>query len=70
MVFSVRLKGMWGLEVSENSVSEIPAMAFYGVERSLWQLHLNRNRLTRVPVKSIELLRKLRVLNLAGEFVT
>ena len=58
---------MWGLEVSGNWVSEIPAMAFFGVERSLWELHLNANRLTAVPADGVKLLKKLRVLNLAGK---
>ena len=58
---------MWKLEVSHNQVSSIPPMAFYGLERALWELHLNHNRLIRVPADSIALLKKLTVLNLAGK---
>ena len=58
---------MWKLEVSHNMISSIPSMAFYGLERALWELHLNNNRLIRVPADSITLLKKLAVLNLAGK---
>ena len=58
---------MWGLEVSHNPVTEIPSMAFYGLERALWELHLTHNSLTRIPAESIAPLRKLSVLNLAGK---
>jgi hypothetical protein len=58
---------MWKLEVSHNKVSSIPPMAFYGLERALWELHLHHNRLIRVPADSIALLKKLAVLNLAGK---
>jgi len=58
---------MWKLEVSHNKISSIPSMAFYGLERALWELHLNNNRLIRVPADSITLLKKLAVLNLAGK---
>ena len=59
--------GLWKLEVSHNEVSEIPSMAFYGLERALWELHLSHNKLIRVPADSIALLKKLSVLNLAGK---
>jgi Leucine-rich repeat (LRR) protein len=59
---------MWGLELSHNPVSEIPSMAFYGLERALWELHLSHNRLTRVPAQSVATLKKLSVLNLSGKF--
>ena len=59
---------MWGLEVSHNPVRSIPAMAFYGLERALWELHLHANLLTEVPVDAVSVLKKLSVLNLAGEF--
>ena len=59
--------GLWKLEVSHNDVSEIPSMAFYGLERALWELHLSHNKLIRVPADSITLLKKLSVLNLAGK---
>lgn len=58
---------MWKLEVSYNDVSTIPAMAFYGLERALWELHLPHNKLTRIPSESLTLLKKLSVLNLAGK---
>ena len=61
---------MWGLEVSHNPVTEIPSMAFYGLERALWELHLTHNRLTRIPAESIAPLRKLSVLNLSGKTLT
>ena len=64
------LSGMWGLEVSHNPVTEIPSMAFYGLERALWELHLTHNRLTRIPAESIAPLRKLSVLNLSGKTFT
>ena len=60
------ISGLWKLEVSHNDVSEIPSMAFYGLERALWELHLSHNKLIRVPADSITLLKKLSVLNLAG----
>ena len=59
--------GLWKLEVSHNDVSEIPSMAFYGLERALWELHLSHNKLIRVPADSITLLKKLSVLNLSGK---
>ena len=43
-------------------------MAFYGLERALWELHLPHNQLTRIPSDSLTLLKKLSVLNLAGKF--
>ena len=55
------------MEVSDNFISEIPTMAFYGLDRALWELHLPRNRLTAVPVSSLTVLKKLAVLNLAGK---
>ena len=58
---------MWKLEVSHNDVSSVPAMAFYGLERALWELHLPHNKLTRIPSESLTLLKKLSVLNLAGK---
>ena len=59
---------MWKLEVSHNPVSTIPSMAFYGLERALWEVHLPHNKLTRIPSDSLTLLKKLSVLNLAGKF--
>ena len=58
---------MWKLEVSHNYVNSVPAMAFYGLERALWELHLPHNKLTRIPSESLTLLKKLSVLNLAGK---
>ncbi len=66
MIFILFL-GMWGLEVSHNPVRAVPSMAFYGLERALWELHLHHNLLTEVPAESIGLLKKLSVLNLAGK---
>ena len=57
---------MWGLEVSHNPVTEIPSMAFYGLERALWELNLSHNRLTRIPTASVSILKKLSVLDLSG----
>lgn len=59
--------GMWGLEVSGNPITEIPSMAFYGLERALWELNLSNNQLTRIPTQSVAILKKLSVLVLAGE---
>ena len=61
---------MWKLEVSYNDISTVPAMAFYGLERALWELHLPHNALTRIPSESLTVLKKLSVLNLAGKFYT
>ena len=58
---------MWGLEVSLNPIRDIPAMAFYGLERALWELHLSGNLLSRIPAESVAPLKKLSVLNLAGK---
>ena len=43
-------------------------MAFYGLERSLWVLHLPKNLLTKIPSEAIAILRKLTTLNLAGKY--
>ncbi len=59
---------MWGLEVSHNPLRSVPSMAFYGLERALWELHLHSNLLTEVPVESVSNLKKLSVLNLRGKF--
>ncbi len=60
---------MWGLEVSHNPISVLPPMAFYGLERALWELHLPKNQLTGIPSDSISILKKLSVLDLAGTHV-
>jgi len=59
--------GMWALEVSHNPVSAVPAMAFYGLERALWELHLHHCRLTSVPTEAVAVLKKLTKLNLGGK---
>lgn len=46
----------------------MPPMAFYGLERALWELHLPNNKLVRIPAASIGLLKKLAVLNLSSEY--
>jgi Leucine-rich repeat (LRR) protein len=44
-----------------------PDETFLGLERSLWELDLSHNQLTRVPNRALRYLRKLRRLDLKGD---
>ncbi|XP_015839467.1 chaoptin isoform X1 [Tribolium castaneum] len=58
--------GLYKIVISKNPLSYIPDETFLGLERSLWELDLSHNQLTRVPNRAIRYLRKLRYLNLRG----
>ncbi|XP_045123906.1 chaoptin-like [Portunus trituberculatus] len=62
--------GMWRLEVRHNALLEIPEKAFHGLERSLWELDLQYNDLTRLPRDALRKLRKLKTLDLTGNFIS
>jgi hypothetical protein len=47
----------------------MPDDSLMGLERSLWELALQRDRLTSVPNRAIRYLRKLRLLDLTGKIV-
>lgn len=48
----------------------MPHEAFLGLERSLWELELSYNDLTRVPNRALRYLQKLRLLDLTGKLKT
>ncbi|XP_044258031.1 chaoptin isoform X2 [Tribolium madens] len=62
--------GLYKIVISKNPLSYIPDETFLGLERSLWELDLSHNQLTRVPNRSIRYLRKLRYLDLRGNSIT
>ncbi|GLV45240.1 chaoptin [Carabus blaptoides fortunei] len=64
--FFLQSTGLYGLEISNNPLHEIPDEAFIGLERSLWELELKNNLLTRVPSRALRHLQKLRLLDLSG----
>jgi Leucine rich repeat len=61
-------KGLYRLHISDNPLPEMPDDSLMGLERSLWELALQRDRLTSVPNRAIRYLRKLRLLDLTGEY--
>lgn len=63
--------GLYSLEISNQPLHDpIPDAAFAGLERSLWELTLRKNGLTRVPGRALRHLQKLRSLDLAGNDIT
>ncbi|XP_043212117.1 chaoptin-like [Amphibalanus amphitrite] len=56
---------LWRLAVQDNELRSVPGRAFSGLERSLWQLDLSGNRLTRVPHQAVRSLSNLRLLDLS-----
>lgn len=58
--------GLYRLHISDNPLPEMPDDSLMGLERSLWELALQRDRLTTVPNRAIRYLRKLRLLDLTG----
>ncbi|XP_059479026.1 chaoptin [Neocloeon triangulifer] len=58
--------GLYRLQISDNPLPEMPDDSLQGLERSLWELALQRNRLTSVPNRAIRYLRRLRLLDLTG----
>jgi Leucine-rich repeat (LRR) protein len=59
--------GLYKVVISSNPLSYVPDETFLGLERSLWELDLSHNQLTRVPNRALRYLRKLRRLDLKGD---
>lgn len=59
------LLGLWKIEIRENHLSQIPDRAFAGLERSLGELDLSKNRLHRFPSKALRKLGRLKVIDLS-----
>jgi hypothetical protein len=59
--------GLYRLEISRNPLPGVPDEAFFGLERSLWELKLQYNDLTDVPSRAMRQLQKLRLLDLTGQ---
>ncbi|XP_019875931.2 chaoptin isoform X2 [Aethina tumida] len=58
--------GLYKIIISRNPLTFVPHEAFLGLERSLWELELSYNDLTRVPNRALRYLQKLRLLDLTG----
>ncbi|XP_065350105.1 chaoptin [Cloeon dipterum] len=58
--------GLYRLQISDNPLPEIPDDSLMGLERSLWELALQRNKLTSVPNRAIRYMQRLRLLDLTG----
>ncbi|XP_050075895.1 chaoptin [Anopheles maculipalpis] len=56
--------GLYRLAITNNPLTELPDEAFYGLERTLWELVLEHNQLVDIPSRTIRDLRKLRLLSL------
>lgn len=61
--------GLYKLSVSRNELYSVPDESFVGLERTLRELRLAKNRLSRVPWKALRYLRKLQILDLRGKSV-
>ncbi|KAJ3628300.1 hypothetical protein MTP99_015615 [Tenebrio molitor] len=61
--------GLYKIVISSNPLSYVPDETFLGLERSLWELDLSHNQLTRVPNRALRYLRKLRRLDLKGNSI-
>nr|XP_053641738.1 chaoptin-like [Cherax quadricarinatus] len=61
---------MWRLEVRHNALLDVPEKAFFGVERSLSELDLQYNDLIRLPRDALRRLRKLKTLDLTGNYIS
>ncbi|XP_050098956.1 chaoptin isoform X2 [Anopheles aquasalis] len=62
--------GLYRLALIGNPLTDVPDEAFYGLERSLWELALEYNQLIEVPSRALRNLRKLRLLSLRGNGLT
>lgn len=63
--------GLYSLELSEQPLRDpLPDAAFAGLERSLWELTLRDDGLTRVPGRALRHLQKLRTLDLTDNDIT
>ncbi|CAL4125556.1 unnamed protein product, partial [Meganyctiphanes norvegica] len=62
--------GMYRLEVRHNPLMSVPEKVFNGVERSLWELDLQFNELTKIPRDALKNLRKLKSLDLTGNHIS
>lgn len=58
--------GLWGLQIINNPIYEIPDEAFIGLERTLWKLELRNDFLIRIPSRAFRHLQKLQLLDLSG----
>lgn len=62
--------GLYRLAINENPLENIHEEAFYGLDNTLWELELRRDKLTAVPSRSLRYLQKLRLLDLTGNEIT
>ncbi|CAB3222289.1 unnamed protein product [Arctia plantaginis] len=62
--------GLYRLAINENPLESIHEEAFYGLDNTLWELELRRDKLTAVPSRSLRYLQKLRLLDLTGNEIT
>ncbi|XP_026747027.1 chaoptin-like isoform X1 [Trichoplusia ni] len=62
--------GLYRLAINENPLEGIHEEAFYGLDNTLWELELRRDKLTSVPSRSLRYLQKLRLLDLTGNEIT
>ncbi|XP_013188195.1 chaoptin isoform X2 [Amyelois transitella] len=62
--------GLYRLAINSNPLETIHEEAFYGLEKTLWELELREDRLTTVPSRSLKYLQKLRMLDLTGNEIT
>ncbi|KAF4526470.1 hypothetical protein B566_EDAN015132 [Ephemera danica] len=58
--------GLYRLHISDNPLPELPEDSLLGLERSLWELALQRDKLIAVPSRALRHLQKLRLLDLTG----
>ncbi|XP_063912433.1 chaoptin-like isoform X1 [Zophobas morio] len=61
--------GLYKIIISKNPLNFIPDETFLGLERSLWELDLSYDQLTRVPNRALRYLRKLILLDLSGNSI-
>ncbi|XP_075975754.1 leucine rich repeat containing G protein-coupled receptor chaoptin isoform X2 [Anticarsia gemmatalis] len=62
--------GLYRLAINENPLESVHEEAFYGLDNTLWELELRRDKLTAVPSKALRYLQKLRLLDLTGNEIT
>ncbi|KAL4716304.1 hypothetical protein ACJJTC_014784 [Scirpophaga incertulas] len=62
--------GIYRLAINKNPLETIHEEAFYGLDKSLWELELREDKLTAVPSRSLRNLQKLRLLDLSGNEIT
>ncbi|RVE54580.1 hypothetical protein evm_000701 [Chilo suppressalis] len=62
--------GIYRLAINQNPLEIIHEEAFYGLDKSLWELELREDKLTAVPSRSLRNLQRLKLLDLSGNEIT